>query len=524
MNGGSVHAYDVIVCGGEIAGLVAAALLARRGFRVLLLGHEADRPVIGAGGLLLSRAPALLPPIEDPQSARVWGELDSTAHMKRRAAAVDPGMRLLLGERAIDLRRQGQGEETELTRAFGPSGATLATVAERVAGQGHLLDPLLASALTLPPHGFWERREVGRLESLLPRSKTDLYAPLGADHPFRTAVAAVATHASSLAPHEIRSVTEARAFAVARRGLHHFDGGLAGLYDFLLARLEMFGGEQRSRARPVEVVIRRGRVVGLRVQPRDEIIGCEFLVWAGSPTTIAPLLGGGKARDARVSGLRVAGYRYSISMLVDPEAIPAETPRHLIAVADPSGALMEDNAVSIVIGRGAPARPKPSAHVTNANVDSRVPVWIECPVPAHGVDAGPAYLRALRGRLIHLMTRLLPWAARPSSLFASAYDGLPAQSGIAPAAPIDAPPTDSSTQTESGIAPPPALFAPDGARPLDVLGLPHTVGIKNLYLVGRENLPGLGLEGELVSGWGAARLVSGRRPRRLLPNRRMLIG
>ena len=33
--------------------------------------------------------------------------------------------------------------------------------------------------------------------------------------------------------------------------------------------------------------------------------------------------------------------------------------------------------------------------------------------------------------------------------------------------------------------------------------------MKNLYLVSRENLPGLGLEGDLISGWGVARLMSG---------------
>ena len=56
--------YDVIVCGAELAGLVAAALLARRGLRVLLLGHDTDRPSFDAGGVALSRGPALLPALE----------------------------------------------------------------------------------------------------------------------------------------------------------------------------------------------------------------------------------------------------------------------------------------------------------------------------------------------------------------------------------------------------------------------------------------------------------------------------
>ena len=52
--------YDVVVCGGELTGLVTAALLGRRGFRVLLIGGEAERPTFEAGGHVLSRAPALL--------------------------------------------------------------------------------------------------------------------------------------------------------------------------------------------------------------------------------------------------------------------------------------------------------------------------------------------------------------------------------------------------------------------------------------------------------------------------------
>ena len=42
--------YDVVVCGGETSGLVAGALLARRGFRVLLLGHEPAMATFDAAG------------------------------------------------------------------------------------------------------------------------------------------------------------------------------------------------------------------------------------------------------------------------------------------------------------------------------------------------------------------------------------------------------------------------------------------------------------------------------------------
>ena len=71
---------------------------------------------------------------------------------------------------------------------------------------------------------------------------------------------------------------------------------------------------------------------------------------------------------------------------------------------------------------------------------------------------------------------------------------------------------------------PPALYSRAAAGLFDVSGLPHATGVKNLLLVGRENLPGLGLEGELVSGWGAARLIGHAPVRRVSLRRRTLLG
>jgi hypothetical protein len=71
---------------------------------------------------------------------------------------------------------------------------------------------------------------------------------------------------------------------------------------------------------------------------------------------------------------------------------------------------------------------------------------------------------------------------------------------------------------------PPALVSVPSPRTLDVIGLPHGTAVKNLYLVSRENLPGLGLEGDLISGWGVARLMSAGPARKHLSPRRILMG
>jgi phytoene dehydrogenase-like protein len=69
----------------------------------------------------------------------------------------------------------------------------------------------------------------------------------------------------------------------------------------------------------------------------------------------------------------------------------------------------------------------------------------------------------------------------------------------------------------------PPVYSPEGSRAFDVAGIQHATGIKNLYLAGRENLPGLGIEGELVSAWGVARLITGTQPKRDILRREVLI-
>jgi phytoene dehydrogenase-like protein len=495
--------YDVVVCGGDLAGLLTGALLARRGFRVLIVGDGAEHAAFEARGVSLSRAPAVLPPLEAPPVARVLKELDVAAVVKRRAP-VASALRVTIAHRKVDLG----ADLPALTSALGAGESALGPAIERLDAVGHLFDPLLAKPTTLPPHGFWERREVARLAMEAPRAGTDLLAPLAADHPFRTAVAAPGAAIAAFVATDVGMLAEARAFALGRQPASVFDCGLGGLQDLLLQRVETYGGDHRPGSQALGVLVRRGRVVGVRVSPRDETIGCHTLVWASDAAKLRVALGAsvpGALFRGRAITLRVGAYRYGLALLVAPGAFSDPSPARIIAIADPTRPPIEDNAISITVG-------PPSGRTPD-----RIPVWVECTVPAHVVEGGPSYLGALRGRLKHALGRVFPSLHANLLLAASPFDGLPPEGSL----PV---PTNATKTPKLDPPLPPPLYTRDGATgPLDIFGLPHATGIKNLLLVGRENLPGMGLEGELVAGWGAARLMRGAPVRRAVSGRRTLI-
>ena len=146
----------------------------------------------------------------------------------------------------------------------------------------------------------------------------------------------------------------------------------------------------------------------LQVSPRDETIGCQWLALGGLVGGAAGDAGAVRAGGpARAPAGGAAGRRLSLrsALLVGAEALPAGTPARMLAIGDPARPLLEDNAIAVTVGQ-------PGARAIRS--ESRC--WVECAVPAHLVDAGPSYLRALRGRLVHTLERLWPELGRHISV------------------------------------------------------------------------------------------------------------
>jgi hypothetical protein len=355
-----------------------------------------------------------------------------------------------------------------------------------------ILDPLLGSDMTLPPQGFWERRDVSRVQAQLPPSGTDLLAPLAPYHPIRAGIAVLGALSSGLSPADIGSLVQARAYDVARRGFHRLTSE-ADLRTLFLDKLSTSSGEIREQVVPIELVWRRGNLNGLRVRPRNETIGFGRLLWAGSAASLLALAGSEAPRRLRetVASIRPACFRYTLCLLLRPEGLPVGMGPRVVIIKDPAKPNLEENAFTLTVGLPPPRHP------------NQVPVWVECLVPASASES-LGYLAVVRARLREELMRVMPFHDRHLYVIASPHDGLPPELG----------PAAAGERGQRGRLPgvPPTAMTPalscDAERMLGLGGTSHSTGLKNVYLVGSENLPGLGREGHFVSAWGVARMIA----------------
>ncbi|MGD0836656.1 MAG: hypothetical protein ABSB49_08445 [Polyangia bacterium] len=482
--------YDVLVYGPDLTGIIAASLLGRRGLRVLVCGHDQIPASFQAGPYTLAREAGTLPPPDSEPVARVLRELGHTQIIRRRAPQVQPSLQLIFPGHRVEFSSGVDAVAAELAREFPADHETIEPALARLRSSSAVLDPLLGSDVTLPPQGFWERRDVSRIQAQLPPPDLDLLAPLAPEHPIRAGLTALSALSTACAPSEIAALVQARTYDIARKGFHRL-ASEADLRSLFLDKLSTFSGELRERVVPTELVWRRGNMNGLRVRPRNETIGFGHLIWSTSSTALVALAGSESPRRLRetASSIRPVYYRYTLCMLVNPEALPEGMGRRLVAVRDPSKPKVEENAMSITVGLAPPRHP------------SQVPLWIDCLVTASASES-LGYLAVVRARLREELLRIMPFYDQHLLVVASPHDGLPPELGPAHR---PAPTERLANLVPSPMAP---VLSCDSQRVLGLAGAAHATGFKNVYLASQENLPGLGREGQFVSAWGVARMIA----------------
>ncbi|MEM1415201.1 MAG: hypothetical protein AAGH15_09885 [Myxococcota bacterium] len=491
--------YDVIVLGTSLRGLLSGALLAKRGFRVLVLGQGELPFRYAAGGRTWPRRPYTFLAAHSPVARRVLSELTLLQLFRRRAAAMDPSFQVLLPRQRFDVTTEPAFLGRELEREFPAVKRALEDFHASVRRRMGELDRVMERDLVFPPETFLERRELARATAHLPADgdASDPLAELALGHPFRQAVATPAAFASDLDPSELPVLGGLRGYGAWWLGSARLEGGYEWLESALVERITTANGEVRRRESVESIEVRRGVVQGVTLSRAGERISCGHLVAAGSALGLRRLL---PDRGAALGELferlgepTARRHRYVLHALVRAEAVPEGLARNAFLVGPEPSA--ETGRVRLELG------PMGETH-------EDVPVRR---LTAEVLTTSDHALGALRERLLARLEDAIPFLREHLLLVDSPHDGR----GV----------DDVRTGTELPVDEPwsrgPSTMTPLFAHPvrgaLGVTGLPLRTPLKRLLLGGPHAAPGLGEEGAFLTAWGVARIIAhGDRRRTLL--------
>lgn len=456
------HVYDVIVVGGQLGGIFATALFARRGLQVLHVPHDGLAEPYTHGEHKLPHAPFFLPPIKSvPAFDELLQELGLSTTVGRAMHLVP--LQLLEQERWFELSHDEKRRGPELDRVFGPAAEEFDELMRKAQAAGDASDSYFQSRPDLPPEGFFARwkfkRHLGRYPGL------GLDTPLAADALVRKLTPFI-TSTELAGP-----LTRARALGRALAGPAVFDGGREGLWQAVAERARELGADVLAGDEAVERMVLEGSTAGLRLTKTDTTYRAGFVV-AASDLDVLTRLMPEKARKSSAKLLpTVAAQKALLTLnLVLPERA---LPRGLGALALVDAPAIEGGALLLQVGPAAQA-------------DQRV-LTVSLPAPLGLRAGGEPAIRALISQVHTALARVMPFTRSHVTLESTPW--------------IDAP------HVVSGRAEVAPLFQLAPEAWLGAAGLTTSSPWKRVVLAGRQVLPGLGFEGEVLAAQRAVKLV-----------------
>lgn len=469
--------HDALVIGSQLGGLVAAALLAKRGHRVLVIDHDGLGDGYHDGGYTLPYAPALLPPLKAiPAAESAFAELGMTTDLARLVTPHDPELQVLLPGHRFDLPRDEKKRARELGREFADPKAA-ESVWNALTAAPELSHEFLKADVPFPAVGWWERWKERRRAA----GDSGLQKALAAQPPEGHPLAAVARELSAFLSYRhdepLHGLAVSRALGLWLRGPQRIPGGLEALRALLHKRIRELGSEVLGGEKPAiveELEVQGSRIAGVKLVGDPGVHIGRAVISATDAQALRRLVPP-QARKKRLAeqldAVRLKRFQLAVNLV-----LPAD---HLPQGLAPLGALVPDDAeLGLVVYEVLPARQ--GGKDTGEKV-----VCAAAIVSAQARDLGDEHLEGLANRIRDAMLSVLPFA-KPTK--------------------VSVPLLTKGAPRGSRLTPHP-LFEIDEPPELGVTGLSPRTPLKNLYLASREVLPGLGLEGELITGQQVAARV-----------------
>ncbi len=384
----------VIVIGAGIGGLTTGALLARRGYDVLML----DAAIVPGGCASTFKRRGFTFDVGATQVAgletggihhRIFRELDIDLPP---ATPCDPACAVYLpGESApINVWREPQKWRRERQKQFPGSEPFWKLLANlfKASWEFQGRDPVL------PPRNLWDLLQLTKAV----RPSTFITIPytlftvgdalrlcgLGGDRRLRTFLDLQLKLYSQVNAEETALLYAATALGVSQepQGLYHLQGSMQVLSDRLAATLERDGGKLLMRHTVESIGVDGGKATGvvIRNQKTGEVWTetADHVVANVTAQDLVRLLGD-KAPDGykkRVSNLPTASGAFVVYLGVDASAIPTDCPPHLQFMYDADGPIGENNSLFVSVSHPGDGRaPEGKATIIASSFVDTEPWW-----------------------------------------------------------------------------------------------------------------------------------------------------
>jgi phytoene dehydrogenase-like protein len=483
--------YDVILLGMDTSTLACGALLAKRGFRVLVLGQQIPTAEYSVGPYRLPRAPFTWSAARSPVAQRMLTELGCGPNMRRLSQPLEPAYQVALPGHRFDVPTAEADLEREIEREFNEVKRPAREHFRQLRERAEATDRLLARDIALPPQTFLERRELARAAAGIGLDRDggvrDPLMELPERHPFRAAALvptcfAASVESSSLTPLQLCRLQAGLVIQAAQ-----LTGGAASLHALLADRIRSCSGELRPGEHAAEILVRRGAVHGVRLFGTDEEVGASVVATCLDLNVLTRLLEDRRPLlelFERIGEPQPRQYRYTMNVVLQRGALPDGMARDVYCVRDVSKPLAYDNVF----------------HIEAARADRHAVLCVETLIAARTVEERDDTLDHTRERLIDALAEIMPFVREHILAIDSPHDGRP------PHGEGDTPLTVEvgerrGPQTMRGVYAFPVTSA------LGLCAMPVRTTIGGLLLCGSQVAPGLGVEGELLAASAAARVV-----------------
>jgi len=480
----SRHVYDVIVLGGQLAGTVAAALLAKHGHRVLLVEHDGLGQGYEHQGYLLPHAPFVSPSMKAmPVMEEVLTELGLNTAASRAFRPHAPEIQLVLPAERFDLPSNEAKRTAELTRAVGKERAPAlsANIAKLIAfheqSDAFFRDP----ALELPPDGMMESWATKGLIKRHPALTAPL--PSMGDDPSWKLLQQLTPFLTYQASRE-HPLAQGRALSQTLASPERYPGGREGLRELFNKKLLDLGGDLLTREGGENFIAEQlafdgGTVAGVKLLQSDMVYRASAVVGATDSDALRRLVEEKKKHRKLTEALEwstTKQFLFTVNWVIKEAGLPRGMGELVLSSTG-------DDLDPLLIQQ------HPARRVGGKEEDALRVLTAAAFVPASARDLGEPHLQALADRISAHLEALMPFSRQHLVLASAPYLHAGGSRG-------------------SRLLPHPH-FQIESEALVGVEGLSQRTAVKNLFLANREILPGLGLEGELLAGRRAARLVMG---------------